>query len=134
MDFGEWVKAETEKQDGASENARIEIMRSNWKKWPYWLRGGVIGGGVALLFVVLFFSCSLVITPGGFLCLPFILVSPLYPIAMFIDSIPDNHRVLPPLFLTLPILSFLLWFIVGAAIAATIKLVKKDSQATKRKD
>jgi hypothetical protein len=100
-------------------------MRWNWKQWPYWLRGGVIGGGIALIFVALFFGCSLLIKPAGFLCLPFVLISPLYPIATFIDSIPNNHQVLPPLFITLPALSFLLWFVVGAIVAALIKLIKK---------
>ncbi len=30
----------------------------HWKKWPYWLRGGVIGGGIALVSTILTHFCE----------------------------------------------------------------------------
>lgn len=38
-----------------------------WKHWPYWLRGGVIGGGIGLALDIPPVLCYLFI--GGFFCI-----------------------------------------------------------------
>ena len=43
-----------------------------WKKWPYWLRGGVIGGGISLLFIGVTTLCTTSSTGYGAIgCLVF---------------------------------------------------------------
>lgn len=36
--------------------------RMFWKTWPYWLRGGVVGGGIALMYAILLYSCAYTVT------------------------------------------------------------------------
>src|SRR3989344_9265366 len=43
----------------------------NWKKWPYWLRGGVILGGVSFLSIGVTFLCFTDSNGYGFDCFDF---------------------------------------------------------------
>lgn len=95
-----------------------------WKNWPYWLRGGVIGGGITLIFVVLFYSCNILDTsPGSFLCLPFIITSPIFPFAILFDNLdPFFHYRLP--FVFVPVGSVAGWFVVCSLIGFLVGRIK----------
>ena len=100
-----------------------------WRKWPYWLKGGVIGGGVTLAFVLIYYGCNAVLAEG-FLCLIPLFFSPLYPIANFIDSYP-LLRETPILFLSsLTILGLLLWFTIGSIIGLLVGYLKSNKKSS----
>src|SRR3990167_2642175 len=58
--------------------------RAFWKRCPYWLRGGVVGGGTALIYAILFYSCAYAVSDYGiFGCMGlFQLWGPAYPVAL----------------------------------------------------
>ncbi len=98
-----------------------------WKQFPYWLKGGMIGGGVTLVSVILFYSCVLFVAGRqvNFVCLPFLFVSPMFP---FIDLFDNN-----PFLRTLPRFSFevlgiIIWFIIGALIGAFVDYIKSKKK------
>ena len=99
----------------------------NWKNWPYWLKGGTIGGGVTLVFVILLYTCIFSISDGGFLCLVPIFISPMFPVAYYFDSVNAFYNGSIP-FVALPVVSVLLWFIVGSLIGKIVGIVKKGSR------
>ena len=87
----------------------------NWKKWPYWLRGGIIGAVVTLIFFAFYYSCGLNDTPGpgaGFYCGFIVLFSPLLPVAVLFDQF-SNDRTPLAIF---PIAEFLGWLGIGALL------------------
>ena len=94
----------------------------NWKHWPYWLRGGVIGGGVVLLFHTLSFSCLYFFTfPGswGLECFPF--------------AIPWIPFWFIPNFTSLPMISyeaivFFAWFALGALVGIFFKHIQPKNK------
>ncbi|KKU78193.1 MAG: hypothetical protein UY03_C0002G0019 [Parcubacteria group bacterium GW2011_GWA2_47_64] len=95
----------------------------NWKNWPYWLRGGVIGGGVTLVFIALFYTCVWTTTPGGFICLPLLFVSPILPFAILFDELnPTLQYQLP--FILVPIVSIVSWFIASSFIGFLVGHIK----------
>ncbi|MDO8482894.1 MAG: hypothetical protein Q7S86_03695 [bacterium] len=97
----------------------------SWKHWPYWLRGGVIGGGVTLLFVVLFYSCGLFDTDSeSFFCLPFIIVSPSFPFAILFDKLNPIFQYQLP-FIIMPVVSVLSWFIFGSFVGLLVGHIKR---------
>ncbi len=112
-------------------------MSWNWKQWPYWLRGGVIGGGVSLAFVVLWYFCALSAntnTPSevasGFVCLSIFTFSPIFPIAFLLNMVGqslvnDSASVITYIFLISPIASVIVWFMVGSLIGAAVGHIKK---------
>lgn len=88
----------------------------------------MIGGGITIISVVLLFSCEWLNTsPGSFLCLPFLFVSPMFP---FVDLFDTNLylRSLPGI--SLPILSFIVWFLLGALIGTIVNLIKKKKSSS----
>lgn len=110
----------------------------HWRKWPYWLRGGVIGGGAAIVSGIMFFVCPIALSvffatplsdePGmandaDFACVAILLFSPLTPVAVIWDDNPFLDR-LPPLLL--PVVSAALWFPLGAVLGAIIGTIKKN--------
>ncbi|MCR4334776.1 MAG: hypothetical protein NUV47_03575 [Patescibacteria group bacterium] len=92
----------------------------NNKKMPYWLKGGVIGGGVAFVFYLLVSFCF------DYFCLVFYIVSPIYPVIFLLN-------LLAPVFgyswifaeVYAPILSIPIWFIIGSLIGAIVGYIKK---------
>ncbi len=100
----------------------------SWKKWPYWLRGGVIGGGIGLVFAALTTSClSLVSLPPNTepmritLCIPIAIPSipPTYLMYLVLGAWLNNGGVsfeTSALFIA----SFVLYFIVGSLIGALV--------------
>ena len=77
----------------------ISSMNINfWKNYPYWIKGGIIGGAVTLVFIVLFYSCTLLPVKYSWYCLIPLVFSPMFPFAILIDSNPFFHT-LPEIFL-----------------------------------
>ena len=93
----------------------------NFKKWPHWLRGGVIGGGVALVFYLIVSFCF------DYFCLVFYIISPIYPVIFLLN-------LLGPIFnyswiyaeVYAPIVSIPIYFILGSIIGALIGYIKKS--------
>ena len=105
----------------------------SWKHWPYWLRGGVIGGGAALLFYLLLNGCSLLagigLGPGevGFTyyCLVFYVVSPIFPAGWLLSFLlPAFGYSSGFVEAYAPILSVPAWFIGGVFIGVLIDFLK----------
>ena len=93
-----------------------------WKQFPYWLKGGVIGGGVTLVSVILFYSCLLFVGwQVNFVCLPFLFVSPMFPFIDLFDNNPFLHTL--PRF-SFEVLGIIIWFIIGALIGAFVDYIK----------
>jgi len=97
-----------------------------WKRWPSWLKGGLIGAGLTLLAFTFFYSCTQLNLPSpskhgtdiessGWDCLPFLVISPILPIALLFDQFNLNNRI--P-FATVPIASLLVWFLIGGLFGA----------------
>lgn len=94
----------------------------SWKHWPYWLKGGVIGGGVAVLFSILSFSCLYFLTsPGswGFECLPFAL--PFLPIINFLFRFPATYSF-PSVIIT--VIEIALYFTAGSLLGVLVYYIK----------
>lgn len=55
-----------------------------WKHCPYWLRGGIVGGGIALIYAILLISCVYTVSDYGvFGCMGlFELWGPAYPVGL----------------------------------------------------
>jgi len=92
----------------------------SWKQLPYWLRGGVIGGGVTIVSYILTSSCEyLVVVPGysglGFECFPFAI--PWMPF-WFVPSITSLSTI------NYGITVFAIWFIIGSLIGALWNHIK----------
>ncbi|MBI2622964.1 MAG: hypothetical protein HYW65_00095 [Candidatus Liptonbacteria bacterium] len=99
-------------------------MRGNWEKLPYWLQGGVIGGGVVTLLTVLNASCLYLfglLGSWGFECVPFTflltILDPIYTLA-----IPSFYVLSSIQLFTIDISTY---FILGSLIGALIGYVKK---------
>ncbi len=90
----------------------------NWKKWPYWVRGGVIGGGVALLStVVSFLVCS---SPDLLCTVLSFQTFPLLPLVPFTINIPND------LFSAFVVIgSTVVWFLIGAILGGVIGRLEK---------
>ena len=100
----------------------------NWKHWPYWLRGGVIGGGVTLVSVFLFYSCILLDTShGSFLCLPFLFISPMFPFIDLFDTNPYFHAL--PVY-SMEVTSIVIYFISGSLLGLLVGYIKKKKNLT----
>jgi len=99
---------------------KIHYMKF-WKNWPYWLRGGVIGGGITFIFVTLFYSCSWLTPPDSWACLIPLFVSPMFPVAVLFDNKFFSNDI--P-FVLLPVFSVTIWFFVGTLIGAFVGYLK----------
>src|SRR3989344_5636060 len=93
-----------------------------WSKWPYWVRGGVIGIVIVVLFFSLFYSCTLREAPGpgsGWECFPFLLFSPLLPGAMLYDILGGEiiSRTPSHFYWVTFVASVIIWFAIGAFVA-----------------
>ncbi|GEM_PF-2054554 len=99
----------------------------SWKHWPYWLRGGVIGGGVTIADILLLSSCNF-ITSGHstFGCgLVYVVFGPLWPVALLIKYfgfVFPSERVLI-------IIAVVTWFTVGAVVGTLTSFVKKKKSS-----
>ncbi|KKU58632.1 MAG: hypothetical protein UX81_C0020G0016 [Parcubacteria group bacterium GW2011_GWA2_47_12] len=98
----------------------------SWKQWPYWLRGGVIGGGVALLTII---ATPVFCSSPNIVCVFFeIPILPIYPLLAllfpFFDSFSlELHHSYFSFFSTVVMIS---WFIVGSILGALIGYIKKS--------
>ncbi len=101
----------------------MESMRWNWKQWPYWLRGGVIGGGIIVLSSILSLSCLYFLTPPtswGFECLPFAI--PSLPIIEVLLLSPTTYSFSSATVLSIEVA---IYFILGSLIGAFVGYIKK---------
>lgn len=95
-----------------------------WKHWPYWLRGGVIGGGVAVVAGILSsFFCA----PLGFFC--FILSIPTIPLFPFVEELALLSNNL--LKVVIPTTTIIMWFFVGSLLGLFVNFVKNKKAHTK---
>jgi hypothetical protein len=98
----------------------------SWKKWPYWLKGGVIAGGITLVSIFLAYGCDLLDTSTeSFFCLPTLVISPMFPFVWLIDINPQLSK-LPGIFL--PIISVIGWFLIGSLIGELVKRTKSEKK------
>ena len=105
-----------------------------WKKWPYWLKGGVIGGGVALAFVAVWYGCALYGDSTGrpgeignaFLCLSVFFLTPAsFPTMQLMNFVGQGVSIAPVtlielIFLYAPIVNILVWFLLGGFIGSIV--------------
>lgn len=105
-----------------------------WKHWPYWLRGGVIGGGVALIYAVLLYSCAYSVSGYAvFGCMGlFQLWGPAYPVGLIIAYFQPifNYSWIwaegYSTFIAVPV-----WFVFGSLIGTFIGFVKNKKSPPK---
>jgi hypothetical protein len=92
----------------------------HWTKWPYWLRGGIIGLVISLVFVILTETCGYFVTPNplGVRCILYMI--PLFP-SIWIVNILGLYRISEVLF---DIILVVPYFIIGALIGGIIDLIK----------
>lgn len=103
------------------------LINMNWKHWPYWLRGGVVGGGVALGFYLLAYMCFLV--GGDYFCLIFYIAGPIYPAGLFLNLFePVFNYSSAVVEASAPILSVPIWFIFGSLIGALAGSIKSKNK------
>ena len=109
------------------------VDSSVWNRTPYWLRGGVIGGGIALICYLLVYGCFNYI---GFLlgsgaeeivlqCFILYVVGPIFPTGWFIvlaGSLFGDYGLFAEVYS--PILSIPAWFIMGSLVGMVIGLFK----------
>ena|SRR5436190_22972795 len=87
------------------------------RKWPYWLRGGVIGGGIALVSGLM--GCG----EPTLLCYIFSAPSlPLFPLYPFFIAVMAAHPALATFFMLATVV--ILWFLLGSILGLLIGLVK----------
>ena len=103
------------------------------------MRGGVIGGGVAIIFYLLLYSCfffaNIGLEPGevGFTysCLVFAVISPIYPVAWllsFLEPVFNYHWTFAGAYA--PILSIPIWFVISTLIGAIVDHIKSKKKNT----
>lgn len=93
----------------------------HWTKWPYWLRGGVIGGGVAILSAALSDVCANIFSESlNLVCLLFVL-----------PWIPFWYLPITLLPTTIfSIIGIVTWFIVGALAGSVFDSIKKKKSSS----
>lgn len=96
----------------------------HWRNWPYWLRGGVIGGAITAVSIVPLYLCDLLVAGYGSLgCgLAFLALSPMFPLFWLSEYFgPFPVTISVPVFMTLGVI---IWFAIGALIGLAIKRLK----------
>ncbi len=113
-----------------------------WKRWPYWLRGGVIGGAFTLVIFALERLCepaNLYNFPwwerylwwqGQPLCshllhvelIASLLILPVFPLAIKFIGPGNLPHAVGFILVDMPSVAF--WFVVGAVIGGTIRYAK----------
>jgi len=112
---------------------RSVIKTARYQLLPFWIRGGIIGGGVALIYYLLVYGCFNYI---GFLlgsgaeeivlqCFILYVVGPIFPTGWFIvlaGSLFGDYGLFAEVYS--PILSIPAWFIMGSLVGMVIGLFK----------
>lgn len=103
------------------------LINMSWKHWPYWLRGGVIGGGVTAVSIVPLYLCDLIVTGYGDLgCgLAFLIISPMFPL-FWLSARFGPFPVSIPVFM---VAGVIIWFIIGALIGLGIgRIISRNNR------
>src|SRR3989344_3149333 len=109
-----------------------------WKKWPYWLRGGVIGAGITLILIAIMSVLSLlnlddslivltiigptILIPGLILSSILDTMLPLVSLSRFIAQISNYNDFLQ--FIIIGIIASAFWFFSGSLIGALVGYIK----------
>lgn len=97
-----------------------------WKKWPYWLRGGIIGGGIALVCIFVFYLCAWnVFGDAGYRCAYF-LVFQIFPITWISNFLGPLWEIYYQSVLG----GVVVWFFIGSLVGAFIDFIKKRKSPT----
>ena len=109
-----------------------------WNKWPYWLRGGIIGGVVALLSVLLYYSCSVVVSGyTAFWCGIFISFGPVYAVFWLLNIAGLGFLLHDTIWghvfsysdTRLFIISIIVWFFLGALVGTLVGCIKPKKES-----
>ncbi len=93
----------------------------SWKQWPYWLKGGLVGGGIATLFALLFDLCtSGVMGDIGYGCVYF-LAFQFFPLTWFSNFMGSLWNLYYPSLWE----GIVVWFIIGSLIGLLVDILKK---------
>jgi len=95
-----------------------------WKTWPYWLKGGVVGGGVGFFSVLL---SPLFCSTLGLIC--FVLSIPTLPLFPFVETLALLSNQL--LLIVIPIITTIAWFILGSILGWLVKSLKSKKEIVK---
>ena len=99
-----------------------------WKKLPYWLKGGIIGGGVTLVFVGLAYACPFFSPNDGWGC-AFSFYIPLIPFFPLLDNMEIVRSFVQAIpFALLPILYIAIWFTVGSLVGFFVGYIKSKNK------
>ncbi len=93
-----------------------------WKNWPYWLRGGVIGGGIILLSTL---ATPVFCNSPNIVCVLFeIPILPIYPLLALLFPLFNSLPLeLYSLFFSATII--ILWFIIGSILGIFVGYIKR---------
>ena len=104
----------------------------HWKQWPNWLRGGMIGGGIALAYLASLYTCSFLFTGigGNFACFTiFYIAGPVYPVAwlmVFVSPLFHYGGAFAEAYA--PIVSVPTWFVLGSTIGLVVGYTKSKQK------
>ena len=101
-----------------------------WQNWPYWLKGGVIGGGVGIIYETLLYSCSLISSWGSFGCGVAVLVAgPLYPV-WWLESKMPMFYVFEQVELYRQLTDITILFVFGSIVGILINYFKSNKKSS----
>ena len=96
---------------------------------PYWLKGGIIGGGLTLLSIGLAYACPFLTPDNDWGCalsfyIPMIPFIPLFDNVEIIREIANSFFQNSP-FILIHIVSIAVWFIVGSLIGTLVHFTRQ---------
>ncbi len=97
---------------------------------PYWLRGGIIGGGIALILIGFAYACPFISPDDSWGC-TFSFYIPLIPFLPLLDNVEAVRSFFQDIpFALLPIFYIAILFIVGSFIGAILGYLKSKKKST----
>src|SRR5438552_1968925 len=102
-----------------------------WKRLPYWLRGGIIGTVIAVIYLLLLSSCGLLPGYWPIGCWAFVyLFGPIYPVMwsmVFIENFFNYHGIDPAIYA--PYVNIPACFVLGSLFGALVWRIKSKKKA-----
>ncbi|MDO8590679.1 MAG: hypothetical protein Q7R65_01735 [bacterium] len=93
----------------------------NWKHWPYWLKGGVIGGGITIISIIIVYSCGLF--DSDYFCLVPLFFSPMYLVVALLDNLESFFNITISFEIWM-LISVVIWFAIGSFIGSLVGFIK----------